>query len=176
MRHRIITNPLVGAVTSLRVGDRLEVRLGQVGGTGYAWTVASAPAVVQGGDESVHCTPPGHEPPLSAGPNLRTAVARSLRFRAVAPGSGVLHFELTGDEEDDAIASVELTVLVRAKRSAGIRLSGWRGTAAQEQGRRGPHRSLALHRATGQVVEKNSRAERALLERILRHRRQPERT
>ncbi|WP_280674825.1 protease inhibitor I42 family protein [Cryobacterium sp. CG_9.6] len=101
--HRILDNPVSGAVVDLPVGDTLEIRLNQIGGAGYLWKVAAEPTNVRLDDDRLdHFR--GGLPGAAAG--------RILTFQAVADGSGRLRLTLVRPWEDEPIESVEIEVNV----------------------------------------------------------------
>lgn len=180
--HRILASPRTGSIAALRVGDTLEVRLPQDSATGYVWTVSHAPAVVQGGDESVHSAAVRPAGSMTRAPGI--AITRSLRFRAVAEGSGSLRFSLEHEEDDEVKASFDVAVKVRPAHAAArfettptttVSGRGRRGTGALDERGRGAHRVLAMRHRAIEVVEEDPRTESALLEGVLGHRGQAER-
>lgn len=100
MRH-VIEDPASGAAATLHPGDALEVRLKQPGGAGYLWTTAAVPDNLEPrGDRTAPAGMPGG------------AAARSFRFEAAGPGTGVLLLTLSRPWEERPTEVRELSISV----------------------------------------------------------------
>jgi predicted secreted protein len=100
MRH-VMDDPASGAAATLHPGDALEVRLRQPGGAGYLWSVVAVPDNLEPrGDRTETAGMPG------------AAGARSFRFEASGPGTGVLRLTLSRPWEESAAETRELSVSV----------------------------------------------------------------
>jgi len=100
---------------SMKVGERLEVRLGASAGTGYVWTLAGpVPANMQ----MTTADPAGRVAPVSGGERLvGGATMTTFGMTAVAQGEGSLRFVLVRPWEKGEAAkparTVEVSVEVR---------------------------------------------------------------
>ncbi|KGJ79108.1 hypothetical protein GY21_06155 [Cryobacterium roopkundense] len=103
--HRVLDNPISGAVVDLPVGDTLEIRLNQIGGAGYLWKVADEPVNVHLDEDRLDHV---------AGAMPGAAAGRILTFRAVSDGTGRLRLALVRPWEDAPIEQVEVEVNVTA--------------------------------------------------------------
>ncbi|KFF59410.1 hypothetical protein JF66_11555 [Cryobacterium sp. MLB-32] len=101
--HRVLDNPVSGAVVDLPVGDTLEIRLNQIGGAGYLWKVETEPA-------NVHLDEDRLDRFVGAMPGA--AAGRILTFRAVADGTAHLRLALMRPWEDTPIERVDVEVNV----------------------------------------------------------------
>lgn len=106
----------VGRSGTMTVGERLEVRLGAFGGSGYGWVLAGpTPA-------NMHMTsadPAGAVKPAGPGGVPGGATWTTFGMTAIAQGEAKLRFELTRPWEKDGggkpARTVELTVVVRPR-------------------------------------------------------------
>ena len=102
MRHQLV-EPASSVDAHLRVGDTLEVRLRQIGGTGYLWQVVEVPAVLHlDADAGVISST------ATAGP----AGLHEFVFSAQQPGTGTVLLTLSRPWEDDIEEQVNLDVSV----------------------------------------------------------------
>ncbi len=104
MRHQL-TEPASGAASRLRVGDTLEVRLRQIGGTGYLWDIDSLPAALRFEDD---------QGVISSTGAVGGAALRTLVFKAVDQGEGLLVLRLARPWEDAVEEQLSLAVSVSA--------------------------------------------------------------
>ena len=108
--------PAVVRSGTMTVGERLEIRLGANGGTGYAWILAGpTPANLQVTSSDPAGAVRQADPlPRAGGPTWTV-----FGMNAIAQGSATLRFELSRPWEKDASArparTVEVTVDVRPK-------------------------------------------------------------
>ncbi|WP_372728948.1 protease inhibitor I42 family protein [Nocardioides sp.] len=102
MRHQIV-EPASSAAARLRVGDTLEVRLLQIGGTGYLWQVDEVPPeLTLDADEGV----------VSSTSRAGAAGHHAFVFSAQHPGRGDLVLRLSRPWEDEIEDEVTLDVTV----------------------------------------------------------------
>ncbi|MCW2791084.1 MAG: hypothetical protein JWO76_182 [Nocardioides sp.] len=104
MRHEL-NEPASGAVARLRVGDTLEVRLRQIGGTGYLWHVHALPDFLRLDADDF------------SGPGTSAAGAAGQRrfvLAAVAEGDGAVELRLARPWEDHVEDLRVLAVTVTA--------------------------------------------------------------
>jgi predicted secreted protein len=90
VRHEL-NEPASGAVVHLRAGDTLEVRLRQIGGTGYLWHLDALPGHLRLDADDV------------SGPGTSVAGAAGQRrfvLTALAEGDGVVELRLARPWED----------------------------------------------------------------------------
>ena len=105
----------------MKVGERLEVRLGASAGTGYVWTLAGpVPANMQ----MTTADPAGRVAPVSGGERVvGGATMTTFGMTAVAQGEGNLRFVLVRPWEKGEAAKpariVEVSVEVRPVQAAG---------------------------------------------------------
>ena len=101
---------------TMTVGERLEIRLGANGGTGYAWALAGpTPANLQ----TTSSDPAGSVRPADAQPRPGGPTWTVFGMTAIAQGKALLRFELARPWENDGrvkpARTVEVTVEVRPK-------------------------------------------------------------
>jgi predicted secreted protein len=101
--HISLENPASGAVVDLAVGDTLEVRVRQIGGTGYQWSVVEVPTVLSAGGEA---RVTGEA--ASGMPGAASDVV--FEFATAASGSGVLTLALARVWESAPIETIEIVV------------------------------------------------------------------
>ena len=102
MTHRVLDQPTSAEQVSLAVGDTLEIRLRQRGGTGYLWSVGKP-------SELLRLT----EDRTELGSSTAGAAAkRVLVFETTSSGEGELRLELGRAWESRPIEVLELRVTV----------------------------------------------------------------
>lgn len=103
MAHISLENPASGAVVDLAVGDTLGVRVRQLGGTGYQWSVVETPAVLTAASERREAG--------TAAVGLPGAASDVVfEFATAASGSGVLTLALARVWESAPIETIEIVV------------------------------------------------------------------
>lgn len=104
MTHRVLDQPSSADQVSLAVGDTLEIRLRQRGGTGYLWSVGTPSELLKlAGDR----TELGSSAAGAAG-------TRVLVFETAAAGEDELRLELGRAWESRPIDVIDLRVTVSA--------------------------------------------------------------
>jgi predicted secreted protein len=102
--HRVLDQPSSADQVSLAVGDTLEIRLRQRGGTGYLWSV---------GKPSQLLTLTGDRTELGSSA-AGAAGTRVLEFETAAEGEDELRLQLGRTWESSPIEAIDLRVTVGA--------------------------------------------------------------
>ena len=102
MRHQLV-EPASSAAAHLRVGDTLEVRLRQIGGTGYLWQVVEVP-------DHLHLDADAGV--ISSTASVGAAGLHEFVFSAREPGTGTVRLTLSRPWEDEIEEQVSLDVTV----------------------------------------------------------------
>jgi predicted secreted protein len=102
LTHRVLEQPTSAEQVSLAVGDTLEIRLRQRGGTGYLWSVGKPSELLRLTDDRTELGS------SAAG----AAAKRVLVFETTSSGEGELRLELGRAWESRPIEVLELRVTV----------------------------------------------------------------
>jgi predicted secreted protein len=102
--HQVLKQPRSAERISLAVGDTLEIRLPQRGGTGYLWSVGKPSELLTLTDDRVDLD-------SSA---MGAAATRVLVFETASAGEGRLRLELGRAWESSPIELLDLPVTVSA--------------------------------------------------------------
>jgi predicted secreted protein len=100
--HRVLDQPSSADQVSLAVGDTLEIRLRQRGGTGYLWSVAKPSQLLTLTDDRTELES------SAAG----AAATRVLAFETAAEGEDDVRLELGRTWESRPIEMIDLRVTV----------------------------------------------------------------
>jgi predicted secreted protein len=102
--HRVLDHPTSNDHISLAVGDTLEIRLRQRGGTGYLWSVGRPSELLTLTDDRTELGS------SAAG----AAATRVLVFKTAKAGEGALRLELGRSWESSPLEVIGLRVTVSA--------------------------------------------------------------